>query len=79
MKLKEVSKEELFRCSYGCAGCAAVLAVRLTLKVLGKDSVFIVRPQGLSKRRLYQALSDKDVDNVSPVYIFPAVTSLRPK
>ncbi len=42
MKLKEVSKEELYRCSYGCAGCASVLAVRLTLKVLGKNSVFIV-------------------------------------
>lgn len=42
MKLKEVSREELYQCSYGCAGCAAVLAVRLTLKVLGRNSVFVV-------------------------------------
>ncbi len=42
MKLKEVSREELYRCSYGCAGCAAVLAVRLTLKVLGKKTVLVL-------------------------------------
>jgi len=42
MKLKEITKEELYRCSYGCAGCASVLAVRLTLKVLGKNSVFVL-------------------------------------
>ncbi len=43
------------------------------IALFSMDSVYIVRPQGLSIRRLYQALSDKDVDNVSPVYIFPAV------
>lgn len=42
MKLKEVPKEELYRSSYGCPGCASVLAVRLTLKVLGKNCVFVV-------------------------------------
>ena len=42
MKLKDIAKEELYRCSYGCAGCASVLAVRLTLKVLGKNSVFVL-------------------------------------
>ena len=42
MKLKDITKEELYRCSYGCAGCASVLAVRLTLKVLGKNSVFVL-------------------------------------
>jgi pyruvate ferredoxin oxidoreductase beta subunit len=53
MKLKEVSKEELFRCSYGCAGCAAVLAVRLTLKVLGGKSVCIVPANCISTVSCY--------------------------
>ena len=53
MKLKEVSKEELFRCSYGCAGCASVLAVRLTLKVLGRKSVFIVPANCISTVSCY--------------------------
>jgi putative ABC transport system permease protein len=43
------------------------------IALFSKDSVFIVRPQPLSIRRLYQALADEDVDDVSPVYIFPAV------
>jgi putative ABC transport system permease protein len=43
------------------------------IALFSKDSVFIVRPQPLSIRRLYQALGDEDVDDVSPVYIFPAV------
>ncbi len=43
------------------------------IALFSMDSIYIVRPQGLSIRRLYQALSDKDVANVSPVYIFPAV------
>lgn len=42
MKLKDIAKEELYRCSYGCAGCASVLAVRLTLKVLGKNTVLVL-------------------------------------
>jgi len=42
MKLKDVSTEELYQCSYGCAGCASVLALRLTLKVLGRNTVFVV-------------------------------------
>jgi putative ABC transport system permease protein len=37
------------------------------------DSVFIVRPQAFSIRRLYQAMGDPAVVDVSPVYIFPAV------
>jgi putative ABC transport system permease protein len=37
------------------------------------DSVFIVRPQPFSIRRLYQALGDEAVEKVSPVYIAPAV------
>ena len=37
------------------------------------DSVFIVRPQPFSIRRLYQALGDAAVEKVSPVYIAPAV------
>jgi pyruvate ferredoxin oxidoreductase beta subunit len=42
MKIKDISKEELYRCSYGCPGCTAVLAIRLTLKVLGRNSVFVL-------------------------------------
>ncbi len=53
MKLKEVAREELFRCSYGCAGCAAVLAVRLTLKVLGRNSVFVVPANCISTVSCY--------------------------
>ena len=37
------------------------------------DSVFIVRPQPFSIRRLYQALALEEVADVTPVYIFPAV------
>lgn len=53
MKLKEVPREELYRCSYGCAGCAAVLAVRLTLKVLGKNSVFVIPANCISTVSCY--------------------------
>lgn len=42
MKIKDITKEELYRCSYGCPGCTAVLALRLTLKALGKNSVFVL-------------------------------------
>lgn len=43
------------------------------IALFSTDSVFIVRPQPFSIRRLYQALGDEDVTSVSPVYIFPAV------
>ena len=36
------------------------------------NSVFIVRPEGFSIRRVYQALGDEGVASVTPVYIFPA-------
>lgn len=42
------------------------------IALFSPDSVFIVRPQGFSIRRLYQAQGDPDVSDVSPVYIFPA-------
>ena len=37
------------------------------------DSVYIPRPQPFSIRRLYQALSFSGVEDVTPVYIFPAI------
>ena len=37
------------------------------------DSVFIVRPQSFSIRRLYQALGEPGVAQVTPVYIFQAI------
>lgn len=43
------------------------------IALFSPDSVFIVRPQEFSIRRLYQALADPDVREVMPVYIFPAV------
>jgi putative ABC transport system permease protein len=43
------------------------------IALFSKNSVFIVRPQPFSIRRLYQSLGDEDVVDVSPVYIFPAV------
>jgi putative ABC transport system permease protein len=43
------------------------------IALFSTDSIFIVRPQPFSIRRLYQTLGDKDVEDVSPVYIFPAV------
>jgi len=43
------------------------------IALFSKNSVFIVRPQAFSNRRLYQTLADEDVQEVSPVYIFPAV------
>ena len=43
------------------------------IALFSKNSVFIVRPEPFSIRRLYQALGDADVEEVSPVYIFPAV------
>lgn len=43
------------------------------IALFSTDSVFIVRPQPFSIRRLYQALGDEAVADVSPLYIFPAV------
>lgn len=42
------------------------------IALFSPDSVFIVRPQPFSIRRLYQAQSMEEVSRVSPVYIFPA-------
>ncbi len=43
------------------------------IALFSPNSVFIVRPQPFSIRRLYQALGDEAVKEVSPVYLFPAV------
>src|SRR5918993_3930574 len=43
------------------------------IALFSPDSVFIVRPEQFSIRRLYQALGDPAVESVAPVYIFPAV------
>ena len=46
---------------------------RYDIALFSPDSVFIVRPAAFSIRRLYQALGDEAVADVSPVYIFPAI------
>ena len=43
------------------------------IALFSPDSVFIVRPAAFSIRRLYQANGHAAVEDVSPVYIFPAV------
>lgn len=43
------------------------------IALFSPDSVFIVRPQGFSIRRLYQALGVEGVSEVTPVYIFPSI------
>ena len=43
------------------------------IALFSPDSVFIVRPEAFSIRRLYQALGDPGVASVAPVYIFPAI------
>jgi putative ABC transport system permease protein len=43
------------------------------IALFSPDSVFIVRPQPFSIRRLYQTLALDEVKEVTPVYIFPAV------
>ena len=45
IKLKELPDEELLYGTVGCSGCGAVVAVRMALKVLGKNTV-IVFPAG---------------------------------
>jgi putative ABC transport system permease protein len=42
------------------------------IALFSPDSVFIVRPAAFSLRRLYQAGGHEAVEDVSPVYIFPA-------
>jgi putative ABC transport system permease protein len=46
---------------------------RYDIALFSADSVFIVRPQAFSIRRLYQALAVGGVSDVTPVYIRPAV------
>lgn len=43
------------------------------IALFSPDSVFIVRPQPFSIRRLYQTLGVDGVNEVTPVYIFPSV------
>lgn len=43
------------------------------IALFSPDSVFIVRPEQFSIRRLYQAQGDPAVESVAPVYISPAV------
>lgn len=43
------------------------------IALFSPDSVFIVRPQPFSIRRLYQTLGFAEVEEVTPVYIFPSV------
>ena len=43
------------------------------IALFSPDSVFIVRPQPFSIRRLYQTLGFDEVEEVTPVYIFPSV------
>jgi len=43
------------------------------IALFSPDSVFIVRPQPFSIRRLYQARGLEGVEDVVPVYIFPSV------
>jgi putative ABC transport system permease protein len=43
------------------------------IALFSTNSVFIVRPQPFSARRLYQALGDEAVESIAPVHIFPGV------
>jgi putative ABC transport system permease protein len=43
------------------------------IALFSPDSGFIVWPESFSIRRLYQALGDEAVVDISPIYIFPAV------
>jgi putative ABC transport system permease protein len=43
------------------------------IALFSPESVFIVRPQPFSLRRLYQAMGFDAVESVTPVYIFPSV------
>jgi putative ABC transport system permease protein len=43
------------------------------IALFSPDSVFIVRPQSFSIRRLYQTLGFEAVEDVTPVYILPSI------
>jgi len=43
------------------------------IALFSTSSVFIVRPQAFSARRLYQTLGDESVEGISAVHIFPGV------
>jgi len=43
------------------------------IALFSPDSVFIVRPESFSIRRVYQSLADPGIESVTPVYVFPAV------
>jgi putative ABC transport system permease protein len=43
------------------------------IALFSPDSVFIVRPEPFSIRRLYQAMGFAAVEGITPVYIFPSV------
>lgn len=43
------------------------------IALFSPDSVFIVRPEGFSIRRLYQARGAEGVEDITPVYIYPAI------
>lgn len=43
------------------------------IALFSPDSVFIVRPESFSIRRVYQTISDPGIESATPVYIFPAV------
>lgn len=43
------------------------------IALFSPDSVFIVRPESFSIRRVYQTIADPGVESVTPVYIFPAI------
>jgi putative ABC transport system permease protein len=43
------------------------------IALFSPDSVFIVRPEPFSIRRLYQAMGHEAVEGITPVYIFPSV------
>ena len=47
--------------------------LKYDIALFSPDSVFIVRPEQFSIRRLYQTQADPAVESVAPVYIFPAV------
>jgi putative ABC transport system permease protein len=43
------------------------------IALFSPDSVFIVRPESFSIRRIYQAIADPGIESVTPIYIFPAI------
>jgi len=42
IKLQDVTQDELLYGSMACAGCGGVVALRLALKVLGKNTVMVL-------------------------------------